>query len=136
MAGDTTNAGVSSAMAGDAAGRTTRAIRGSNEILWLRPMDRGTPMASSARLRGSTRCRFDGRHSVRGKSLQRRCVFAPGTVRDRLVGRRSARAVLQGRRIHPEMGTELGDPALPLGRNADAKPRLVALARAGGAQNL
>src|SRR5256885_11391226 len=47
---------------------------------------------------------------------------------DRLVGWRAARAVLQGRRVHSKVGTELGHSALSVGRDAIAKPGLVAVA--------
>ena len=46
-------------------------------------------------------------------------VFAhPEQLRARLVRRRAAGAVFQGRRVHPKVGTELGHPALSLGRDA------------------
>ena len=49
-------------------------------------------------------------------------VFArPGRICPRLVRRRAARAVFQGRRVHAKMGTELGHPALPLGCDADER---------------
>src|SRR5436190_1999501 len=53
-----------------------------------------------------------------------------------MVGWRAARAVLQGRQVHPKVGTELGHPALSLGRDAIEKSGLVALAGARGAKNL
>ena len=47
-------------------------------------------------------------------------VFAhPDRVCARLVRRRAARAIFQGRRIHPKVGPKLGHPALSLGRDAE-----------------
>ena len=64
-------------------------------------------------------------------------VFARrGTIRSRLVGRRAAGTLFQGRRVHPEMGTELGHPALSLGRDAARQLRVVAAAGARRATHL
>src|SRR2546423_8782520 len=123
-------------MAAIAAGEKTGAVRRSRKIFPLRPMDRRAAVAKRPVVCGRAWSRADGRHPVRGESLQRGCLLASGPIRDGLVRWRATGAVLQGRRVHPKMGTKLGDPALPLGRNADAKPRLVALASARGAQDI
>ena len=96
----------------------------------IRPMDR------NAGLRGATRDCANGRHPVWRESLQRGCLLASGPVRDRMVRGRATGALLQRGRVHSEVGTELGNPALSLGRDAEPQPRLVAEARRRRAQSL
>src|ERR1700694_5103725 len=72
------------------------------------------------------RHRADGRYSVWRQLLQRRCLLATERVCARVVGRRAAGTVFQGRPVHAKVGTKLGDTALPLGGDAREQSGLVA----------
>src|SRR3981189_1113481 len=85
-------------------------------------------MDSDQVIRRSARRWIDGRHPIRGQLLQRGCLLTPGRIRSGMVWGRTPRALFQGRRIYSEVGTELGYPALPVGRDADTESGLVAAA--------
>ncbi len=86
------------------------------------------PVARGAGARDFARREADGRRAVRHLVVQRGCVFPAGAVRPRMVRRRSAGDVFQGRCLRAALGAELGNPALPLGRDGGGRLRVVASA--------